>query len=347
MKSPIRRLISGKKTSIGLIGLGYISNIHIEAYTGRRDVWIKAISDSNQSLLLQRGKALGLTEVYPDYHFMLADSTINVVDIMTPHYLHKQCVCDALSAGKTVICEKPLATTVKDVDAMIKAAQTVKRRIYVKQYLRFSTAYKKAKELIQKNIIGTPYYVQCMFTGNSVKDYQNPLTWRASVKESGGGVFMDIGVHMLDLLFSIFGKPISVYAECKKVLSKMTQKGEDLTAVMLDFPNNILVNLACTHVDVGYRFRWEVRIYGTNGVMTIIDQGKQAKELNVIRENQVVYQFVEIDWWRQANLGALNDIMEKIKSGQEPAVPLSEVRDIINIIEQSYRSSRLGKKIFL
>jgi len=178
-----------KSLTLGLIGLGNISNIHMETYEKRNDVHIKAISDSNHGLLLRRAVEWNVHETYPDYQFLLKDNAIDVIDVMTPHFMHAQCVCDALAAGKTVICEKPLVTTAGDLAQIVKAVKKTKKQVYVKQYLRFSQAYQKAKVLLSKNTIGKPYYISCMFTSHSVHDYQNPNTWKGNMHEAGGGNF--------------------------------------------------------------------------------------------------------------------------------------------------------------
>jgi len=161
-----------KSLTLGLIGLGNISNIHMETYEKRNDVHIKAISDSNHGLLLRRAVEWNVHETYPDYQFLLKDNAIDVIDVMTPHFMHAQCVCDALAAGKTVICEKPLVTTAGDLAQIVKAVKKTKKQVYVKQYLRFSQAYQKAKVLLSKNTIGKPYYISCMFTSHSVYSCQ-------------------------------------------------------------------------------------------------------------------------------------------------------------------------------
>lgn len=328
-----------------MIGLGNISNIHMETYERRDDVWVKAIADSSHGLLLQRSKEWGIRETYPDYQFMLKDPDIDVIDIMTPHFMHAQCVCDALAAGKTVICEKPLTTTTQDLARIMQAIKKSKKHVYVKQYLRFSEALQKMKHLITEGVIGKPYYIYCIFTSHSVHDYQNPHTWKGNRIEAGGGIFMDVGVHIIDVLQSIFGSPVSAYAQLKKISTTLPQKGEDVASAILEFPDGLLTNIACTENDTGYKFRWEVHIYGPDGVMNVIDQGKKEKTLQVIKENNIIFEYVEQNWWKSANIGAIDDIITKIASHEPPLVSLTEVGSTLRTILASYRSSQTQKKV--
>jgi len=333
--------------SIGLIGLGLISGVHIEAYSRRKDVRVKAISDSNQANLIKKGKQLGIDNQYSDYHFMLQDRSIDVIDVMTPHFLHAQCVIDALSEGFTVICEKPLVTTIRDMDRIIQVCKKVRKHVYVKQYLRFSLAYLKAQELLRKNSIGRPYFVQCMFTTNSITDYTNPNIWKGNKKEAGGGIFIDVGVHMLDLLQMMFGQPIATYAQTRKLLSPLPQKGEDFATAVIEFPHNLMVNLSCTENDTGYRFRWEMRLYGTDGIITIMDEGKEAKVLQLIKENRIISEFTERNWWIESNVRAIHDAINRIQTQRPPEVKLSHIRSVLHTIVQSYKSAQTGKRILL
>lgn len=339
--------VPSKKLNVGLIGLGLISNWHIQAMTGRDDVRIAALSDVNQAQLAQRGKALNIRALYPDYRVMLDHENLDIVDIMTPHSLHAQCVSDALRARRTVICEKPLATTLSDIDMMIRASKVAKKHIHVKQYLRYSLAYQELQNLLARGSIGVPYFTQCTFTTNSMHDYKNPYIWKGNKKEGGGGVFIDIGAHMLDLLQVMFGSPLATFAQYRKIQTTLDIKGEDFFSALIEFPRKLLVNITCTENDKGYYFRWEMRVYGTEGVITVIDEGKDKKTLQLIRENKVEHEFVENNWWEDSNIRAIADALDRIKNGREPAVPLAHARSVLHTILQSYESARIGKRVVL
>lgn len=342
----MKKTFHEKEITVGMIGTGFISDTHFEAFKLRRGVRVKALSDSDQALLIKKGISWRIRELYPDYRFMLKDKTIDVIDVMTPHYLHKKCVCDALKAGKDVICEKPLTTSEKDVDEIIKVSESTKKKVYVKQYLRFSRSYQKAHDLILNNATGAPYFAQCSFTGNS-SDYINPNTWRANTVEAGGGVFIDIGVHMVDVMQSFFGSPVEISAQTRKITDMFPYKGEDVISALIGFPNNMLVNINCTQIDSGYGFRWETLIYGRKGIIKITDIGKQKKVLHVIKENRVVYEFIEHDWWRLANIRALHDITDRIRERRAPEVPLLEARTVIETVTSAYRSAGQNKKVYI
>lgn len=337
--------MSNKIIKIGLVGLGFISDVHIETFQQRKDVQIAALSDTNQSLLLKKSQSLAITNTYPDYSYMLRDETLDVIDVMTPHYLHKPYIISALRAGKTVISEKPVTTSSNDLSILEKEAKKSQKKIYIKQYLRHSLAYQKAKELIAKGEIGSIYFVQCLFTGNSIQYHKDPRSWRGNIKEAGGGVFMDIGVHILDLLQSFFGPPLSVYSTMNRIESPLPQKGEDFANSVFEYPNNLTIGIGCSQCDLGYGFRWELRFYGTKGVMTIIDISRDLKELNVIKNNTVIFNYKENNWWHDSNIRAINGIVNNIIQNKEPQITLKEAKSVIKAVESAYKSHESKSRI--
>lgn len=335
------------KITVGLIGLGDISDIHIKTYLKRSDVVINALSDINHGLLSRKGKELGVDRLYPDYNYMFSDPNIDVIDVMTPHFLHKECVVNSLKCGKNVICEKPIATNVADIDAMVDASKKYKKDVYVKQYLRYSKAFIKAKEIIDSGKIGRPYFADCVYTSHAVNDFIENKSWKGNVLESGGGVFISNGIHFVDLMHHFFGSVSGCGGNFKNVENATKGKGEDFANVHLEFKNGVSTNIVCTENDIGYRFRWELKIYGTKGIIHVFDDRKFTKTLNLIVEGKIVYKFIEDSWWDNSNIYAIDDAVDRIKNKLSPFVSLGEAREILAVVLKSYEAGKFGKFIKL
>lgn len=322
-----------------MIGMGFISQIHLKAFERRKDVEIVAMSDTDQAKLLKTAKQYGVKKTFPDYKYMLLEKEIDVIDIMTPHNLHKEHICSSLLSGKTVICEKPIVTKVADMKDVIKTIKKTKKYVYLKQYLRHSLAWEIFQEKINAGAIGKPYLIQCLFTGNSVKKYDNPHTWRGDIDGEGGGVFIDIAVHMLDRLSIIFGSPKVIYGKTKKVTTKLASKGEDVALAVFEYPSDLTASFSMTQSDPGFGFRWEVRVFGTKGIIELTDRGKISKNVKVIQNNMTTYEYTEEDWWNQSNIRALDSIVELIGKNQQPLIDLQYAENIIKTIDQFYKIS--------
>jgi len=205
--------------------------------------------------------------------------------------------------------------------------------------LRHSLAWEKFQDKLNEDIIGKVYLAQCLFTGHATDKFTNPYTWRGNKTTEGGGVFVDIAVHMLDRLESIFGTSRIVYGKKKKVTAKLTEKGEDVAMAVVEFPKDILANLTMTQCDPGFGFRWEVRVFGSKGVVEIADYGKEKKTVRAIIENQIIYEFEEENWWENSNIRALNSIIDRIKNKEKPLVEMSTAKSVIGSLESFYKIS--------
>ncbi len=338
---------SGTTLGVGIIGLGVISPIHLRAFQTHRKASVVAIADSNPALLRIRAGEIPRVQSYDDYHKLLLDPAVDIVDILLPHYLHSKVVCEVMRAGKDVICEKPLATRPGDIDAIIKISRVFNKHVYVKQYFRFSRLHQKATEMILRGDIGKPYLVSATYTVNAMDSFTDPDSWRGNKKEAGGGVLMDVGVHMIDYLSEIFGAPVSVLGTMKKNFTPLPIKGEDFAVATIEFRNNITANIICTAVDSSYGFRWEKHYFGSDGSIHLIDNGKTNIELSLRKYGEVIFTETENDWWSHANVAALHDIVDRISRHEPPAVSLTEVKRTVLTIVKAYESSAVDKRMFL
>ncbi len=338
---------SDRLLRLGIIGLGRISDIHIRTFAHNKNVSIESLADIRKDVVGQKASLLGTKKFSTDYWSILSDSSIDVVDILLPHFLHARVVCEALESGKHVICEKPLATELRDIDKIVSVSRKTKKHVYLKQYFRFSTLHRDAKDAILRGDIGRPYLVSCVYTGDALSSYSDPKSWRGNLHEAGGGIFMDVGVHIVDFLQELFGYPIAVTGVVKKNFTSLQTKGEDMSVVTLEFQSSIVVNIICSAADTSYGFRWEKHFYGSDGSLHLIDFGKPRMEMRLQKNQNLEKVEVENDWWDHANIGALNDCIERIIRGEQPAVSLQEAKNTLHVIKSAYKSAILGRKINL
>ena len=111
-----------KKLKVGVIGVGNISNEHIKAYLNNPRVELYAFCDINEKQLALMAEKYGVTRTFTDKDEMLALPELDAVSVCTWNSQHAPCTIAALNAGKHVLCEKPMATTVEDALAMKEAA---------------------------------------------------------------------------------------------------------------------------------------------------------------------------------------------------------------------------------
>ncbi|HET91251.1 MAG TPA: Gfo/Idh/MocA family oxidoreductase [Chloroflexi bacterium] len=110
---------------VGIVGCGRISDLHALGYQGREDARIVAVCDTKRGRAREKGAAWGIdrARVYTDYHQLLADPGVDLVELLVPHHLHAEMTVAACAAGKHVSVQKPMALTTAEADRMIEAAE--------------------------------------------------------------------------------------------------------------------------------------------------------------------------------------------------------------------------------
>lgn len=199
---------------VALIGCGNIAaKGHIPAYEELPNASITAVCDGVAELAAAAGELTGAT-VYTDFDELMASEDIDAVDICTPPWTHAELAIKAAQAGKHVLCEKPIAPSLEDADAMIAAAAAAGVTLMVGQTRRFDDRYRTIKEQIDAGRVGRPVYVR-RAERQLLPFPADAWYWDTSV---GGGVILDIGVHTSDLMRWLFDDdPVEVYAVAKAV----------------------------------------------------------------------------------------------------------------------------------
>lgn len=197
---------------IGLIGTGNIAHTHVQRLKAVTEAKITALCDpSAQSRETIRTKfGLEEAEEFASHEEMLAKGDVDAVIICSPHTLHYRHTSDALAAGKHALVEKPLACTVGDGNKLIAEAAEAGKVLQVSFQRHFMPAFMYIRSAIQSGKIGKLTSVNATLY-QDWKDNQAG-TWRQNAKLSGGGMLMDSGSHIIDVLLWTTGlTPESVY----------------------------------------------------------------------------------------------------------------------------------------
>lgn len=195
-----------KKTRIAIIGSGGISHVHMAAYKKLPDVEVVANCDINEERAKEFAQTYGIPHCYVDYHEMLEKEEIDGVSICTWNNVHAPATMAALNAGVNVLCEKPLALNAKEAEEMVEVARKNGRLLMVGFVRRFGLNTKVLKDRIEQGELGQIYYAQA----GCIRRVGNPGGWFSDRKRSGGGPLIDLGVHMIDLVRYLMGKPKAV-----------------------------------------------------------------------------------------------------------------------------------------
>ena len=206
------------KNKVCIIGCGMIAtSAHIPAYLNKSDDFeIAAVSDFNEALAKSVAEKFNIPRYYKDTEKMLDECNPDVVSVCTPNLTHKKYVMAALKKGANVLCEKPLAVKYSDALEMFNSAKEKGKVLMACQSLRFLPERLAAAEQVREGKVGNVYYSEF----SRIRRRGIPTWGKFHIKEfSGGGAFLDIGVHAVDSAVWLMGnpKPVSVSTVMQKV----------------------------------------------------------------------------------------------------------------------------------
>jgi len=195
---------------IGVIGAGGISNAHMGGYKQLEGVEVVAVADVVPGKAKEWAERYGVPNAFEDYRELLAMPEVDGVSVCTYNRAHMPPTVDALRAGKHVLCEKPMAHSLEDAVAMLKAARETGKILTIGLHSRYSRRQQLAKEIATSGALGAIYY------GEIVSHRRRGIPGGTFINKetAGGGAVIDIGVYSLDTALEILGhpKPVSVSA---------------------------------------------------------------------------------------------------------------------------------------
>lgn len=195
--------------NLAVLGTGFISNVHASSAQNLADVRLAAVYSRNEERARQFAQQFGIPKTYTDYNALLSDAGVDAVIIGLPTPFHKSYTLLAASAGKHVLCEKPIALTLDDADSMIAACRQNAVVLMIAHVLRFWPEYVSAKALVDQGTFGPVRAV-------SAHRLQVVPQWSAGGwlldPQQSGGVPVDLHIHDLDIICWFLGSPTRLTA---------------------------------------------------------------------------------------------------------------------------------------
>ena len=209
-----------------IIGCGMIARFHIAAIQEIENARLVGVFDQQQ-INANRIAAEFQVKAYESMPELWEDTQVDAVCICTPSGLHATLALEALSHGKHVLIEKPMALNEQDCDAIICAAKETQRLAGVVSQMRFSPDVCRVKEALDQGLIGKLISVDLIMKYFRDPSYYQNSTWRGTKKMDGGGALMNQGIHGVDLMQYLAGMPSMVISNlfCNSMGSGKTPVG--------------------------------------------------------------------------------------------------------------------------
>ncbi len=258
--------------NFGILGCGMIANIHADAIARIEDAHLFGVADSHSESAMKFARKHNC-RCYGDYDEMLEDENIDVVCICTPSGLHAECAIKALEYRKHVVLEKPMAIDAESANEIIKASEKTGAKLTVISQLRFSDNIQRIKKLMNEKALGD--ILSCDLYMKYWRDpsYYQAGSWKGTIKMDGGGALMNQGIHGVDLLQYLAGKPRVLSGKIKTLMHNI--EAEDMAAAIVEYDNGAIgVIQASTCSYPGFDRR--IEIIGTKGYV-ILREGEIEK----------------------------------------------------------------------
>jgi predicted dehydrogenase len=265
--SPAPRLAHARPR-IGFVGLGWIGRKRLDALTaaGGADIEVAALIDSDTERLRAAAMLHPDASVGPTVDALL-DEDLDAVVIATPNGLHAHQAIACLEHGLAVFCQKPLATTLSDVQRVLAAARAADRLLGIDFCYRHITGMHELRRRLMSGAIGDVVAVSLVFHNA----YGPDKSWCRNPALAGGGCLLDLGVHLLDLALWVQGMP-----PMERVRSRLFAQGqpiqggagelEDLAYAEFIQANGAIVRLCCSwYAHIGQPAQIQMEITGTRG----------------------------------------------------------------------------------
>lgn len=333
-----------EKLRIGIIGLGIISDGHIDGAAAMSDIaTIAAVCDLDEAKARTVAERFGAA-VYTDYEKLIDEADVDLVDIILPHNLHYPVAMYALERGKHVQLEKPLTIDPSEGWELIEKAREMGVKFTVAENTRFITAYIEAKKLLDAGELGEIYHLRTLIAGSEVERLHQGHPWKAKIAGSGGGVLLDAAAHTFYLLKWLFGGVNELQAFATQTIG--TSEVEDNALVRgrlvggIDFVSQFSFTSESPWTE-------RLEIYGTTGAL-IIDQivDPPAK---LYRGEHDYYgtplesvPFAPDKWKLNSIYEETRDFIQTVWDDGTPKVDPVDAHYALLVIRKAYESTRSG-----
>ena len=273
-----------KQYKAALVGYGGMGHWHFEGICKTDRVKFVGVYDIDPKRM-ELAKSEGFEKLYDSYEAMLADASLGIIVVATPNNFHKTLVCQALEAGKAVVCEKPVAMSSGELQDMMDTAKRTGSLFTIHQNRRADADYLAMREQAESGLLGKVFEIESRVTGSR----GIPEGWR-QYAVAGGGMMLDWGVHLIDQLMMMNPTPVtSVFCDMYHVAY---QECDDGFKLQLKFEDGVMATIEVGTSHYIEAPRWYV--CGDRGALTIPDwscNGKvvRASQHEVTWEEEIIY----------------------------------------------------------
>jgi len=332
----------------GIIGCGRIAPRHADSLMEIPGTELVQVCDVIENRARYFSEKYGVKYCL-DYHELLANPEIDIINICTPSGLHASMAVDALKAGKHVIVEKPMAMSVADADWMISTAKEMNRKLCIVLQNRYNPPMQDFYHAVHDGKIGRVLLGSVTVRWYRPQEYYND-GWHGT-KAMDGGALMNQSIHHVDALQWLMGIPVeSVFAYTATLAHQI--EAEDVGVVTVRFTNGALATIEGSTVTYPQNLEASVSLFGEKGSLKVGGTALNRKifwkiEGELEHEKELLTR-EEIDppsVYGASHRHVIEDMIHAVIAGREPQTNGLEGRKSLLLVTAMYESARAGRMI--
>ena len=342
-----------RRLRVGVVGLG-MGSVHVEGYQEDGRAEVVALCDVEAARLEKVGRKYGVAELFTDAGEMFRKARLDAVSIATPNTFHAPLTIGACRRGLHVLCEKPMAMTVREAQRMLEAGKKARRNLMINFSYRFSDMSYALKQQVEAGVVGDIYFGRTVWhRRRGVPGFGG---WFGQKELAGGGPLIDLGVHRLDLALWLMGypDPVSVTGATHSVIaSKMARKQrkkfsvEDLGCGLVKFANGATLMVeASWALNINEPEHMVTLLCGTKGglVQKNVGGGYEFAAEVYTEEGGNLYTKT-LDEALTPAPSAYSEFVSSILEKRQPMATGEEGLKVMKILEGIYRSAKTGREV--
>ena len=335
---------------IGIIGCGKIAQVrHIPEYAENKDAKLLGFYDINKERAAALAQQYGGT-AYETVEELLANPDIATVSVCAANFAHAELTIAALNAGKHVLCEKPMAITLAECEAMVEAAKKNNKFLMIGHNQRLAKAHAVARKLIVDGLIGDIVTFRTTFGhgGPETRSVDPGLnTWFFDKTKAAMGAMADLGIHKTDLIHFLTGQRVIRTTARLTTLDKRDGSGnligvDDNAICIYEMSGGTVGTMTASWTYYGPEDNSTI-LYGTKGVMRIYDDPAHSIVVDLSDGTKKFYDVDAIQTnENQTKSGIIDLWMESLVQGKEPEISGESALAAMRAVFASIRSSESG-----
>ncbi|GAF67089.1 putative dehydrogenase [Bacillus sp. TS-2] len=333
---------------LGIIGCGRITEKHCQTLSQISDIDVVALSDIKVERMVAINSLLPTINKERKFHHNYLDlierKDIDVVLIATSSGFHSEIAKAAIEQKKHIIVEKPIALSLEEAKELKVLTEQYGTQLFVCHQLRFLKSMMRIKELIDHSSLGEIYYGVGSIEINREDKYYQVSPWRGTWQHDGG-MLINQGIHIIDLILWFMGDASEVYGKLMKV--NKNKETEDIALSMIDFKNGSKAIIEANTVTKPYNYGYAIKLFAENG--TIVIEGNQLQQINRFVINNTDVPLIEMEHDQQEHVRMYQSIYDVIFNHKASSSLVNSTSAIasLELIFAIYQSALKGEKVNL